>query len=378
MLRNRLRAKYPLFSLKFEPILIKEEMLDQVLAAYGFSQNNISVIPHGTGLINRTWIIRNGNDDFILQQLNHQVFSHPEYIAENIEMVGSYLSKHYPDTIFPRPVPSLAGKTLIAVEQNYYRLFPFIANSETIDVAHTPEQAFEAARQFGAFTRMLSDFPANKLHKTLPDFHNLSLRYTAFRKAIEKGHKERIGNATRLIDYLAAQHPLVIRYQEILSNPGFKLRVTHHDTKISNVLFDQQGHGICVIDLDTLMPGYFISDVGDMFRTYLCPVSEEERDMSRIHIRREYFEAIVRGYLEEMAGTLTPVEKASFVYAGEFMVYMQALRFLTDYLHGDIYYGSRYEGHNYIRASNQATLLQRFQEQASALQPIASNIKLSM
>lgn len=353
-------------------------MLDQVLAAYGFSHNNVSVTPHGTGLINRTWVIRSGNDEYILQQLNHQVFPHPEYIAENIEMVGSYLSKHFPDTIFPRPVPALSGKTLIHVEQNYYRLFPFIANSVTIDVAHNPGQAFEAARQFGAFTRLLSDFPANKLHNTLPDFHNLFLRYTAFRKAIEKGLKDRIGNAARLIDYLTAQHPLVTRYQEILSNPGFKLRVTHHDTKISNVLFDKRGHGICVIDLDTVMPGYFISDVGDMFRTYLCPVSEEENDMSRIHIRQEYFEAIVRGYLEEMTEILTPVEKASFVYAGEFMLYMQALRFLTDYLNGDIYYGSRYEGHNYVRASNQATLLQRFQEQAPTLQPIASSIELSM
>src|ERR1700744_1891593 len=178
-------------------------MLDQVLAAYGFSIN-IPVIPHGTGLINRTWIIRDGNDDYILQQLNHQVFTHPEYIAENIEMVGSYLSKHYPDTIFPRPVPALTGKTLIRIEQNYYRLFPFIANSVTIDVAHTPEQAFEAARQFGAFTRMLADFPAGKLHETLPDFHNLSLRYTAFTDAIGNIQTDRTVNAARLIDYLTS------------------------------------------------------------------------------------------------------------------------------------------------------------------------------
>ena len=341
-------------------------MIDEVLSAYNFS-NNVSVAPHGTGLINRTWLVRKGHDQYILQQLNHQVFTRPEYVAENIEMIGEYLSQRFPNVVFPRPVRSLSGKTLIEIDQNYYRLYPFVANSVTIDVVHSPEQAFEAARQFGGFTRMLSDFPADRLHETLPDFHDLSARYAAFRDALNGGLKERIAKARHLIEYLETQHPLVTRYEDIVSNPSFKRRVTHHDTKISNVLFDKRGHGICVIDLDTVMPGYFISDVGDMFRTYLCPVSEEEQDLSRIHIRPEFFEAIVRGYMEEMSGILTPVERASFVYAGEYMVYMQALRFLTDYLNGDVYYGSRYEGHNYYRAANQATLLQRFTEQAPTL-----------
>jgi len=352
-------------------------MIDEVLSAYNFS-NNVSVTPHGTGLINRTWLVKKGHDLFILQQLNHQVFTRPEYVAENIEMIGEYLSQHFPDVVFPRPVRSLTGKTLIEIDQNYYRLYPFVANSVTIDVVHSPEQAFEAARQFGAFTRMLSDFPAGRLYETLPDFHDLSARYAAFRDALKGGLKERIVKAGQLIKYLEAQHPLVTRYENILSNPSFKRRVTHHDTKISNVLFDKRGHGICVIDLDTVMPGYFISDVGDMFRTYLCPVSEEEQDLSRIHIRPEFFEAIVRGYMEEMAGILTPVERASFVYAGEYMVYMQALRFLTDYLDGDVYYGSRYEGHNYYRAANQATLLQRFTEQATTLHNIAHKIQVPL
>lgn len=352
-------------------------MIDEVLSAYNFPKN-VSVIPHGTGLINRTWLIRQGNEQYILQQLNHQVFTHPQYVAENIEMIGEYLSRHFPDVIFPRPVRSITGKTLIEIDHNYYRLYPFVANSLTIDVVHSPEQAFEAARQFGAFTRMLSDFPTASLHETLPGFHDLSLRYAAFRHALDKGLKERIAKAGELIEYLGAQHALVTRYEDILAKPSFKRRVTHHDTKISNVLFDKRGHGICVIDLDTVMPGYFISDVGDMFRTYLCPVSEEEQDLSHIHIRPEFFEAIVRGYMEEMSGILTPVEKASFVYAGEYMVYMQALRFLTDYLNGDVYYGSRYKGHNYYRAANQATLLQRFREQATTLHTIAEKIEVAL
>ncbi|HWB92289.1 MAG TPA: aminoglycoside phosphotransferase family protein [Puia sp.] len=336
-------------------------MLDHVLSAFGFP-GNASVTPHGSGLINRTWFVRNGKDTFILQQINHDVFTHPEYIDANIQMVGQYLAEHYPGITFPRPVTSVDGKTLVTVDDNYYRLYPFIENSVTIDVAHSPAQAFEAARQFGGFTRRLSDFPAQRLHETLPDFHNLSLRYRAFEDALKNGLPERIEKSEPLIACLNSQHHLVTRYENILADPGFKRRVTHHDTKISNVLFDKQGHGICVIDLDTVMPGYFISDVGDMLRTYVCPVSEEEGDMSLIHVRLEYFEAIVQGYLHEMAGILTAVEKQAFGYAGEFMIYMQALRFLTDHLIGDRYYGSRYQGHNYIRALNQVTLLQHFQE----------------
>ena len=352
-------------------------MIDQVLSAYGFT-GDVSVTPHGTGLINRTWIVRRGKDHFVLQQVNHQVFTHPEYIADNIEMVGQYLAEHYPGIIFPMPVRATHGRTLVTLDDKYYRVYPYIENSTTIDVAHSPAQAFEAARQFGGFTHMLAGFPAQRLYETLPDFHNLSLRYHAFEDARQHGLPERIAKAEQLIGYLASQHNLVTKYENILTNPGFKRRVTHHDTKISNVLFDKQGHGICVIDLDTVMPGHFISDVGDMFRTYLCPVSEEESDMSRIGVRLEYFEAIVQGYMEEMSDVLTPVEKDAFVYAGEFMLYMQALRFLTDYLIGDKYYGSRYEGHNYIRALNQITLLQRFQEQASTLRSIASRILVSL
>jgi Ser/Thr protein kinase RdoA (MazF antagonist) len=260
----------------------------------------------------------------------------------------------------------------------HYRLYPFIENSITIDVAHTPAQAFEAARQFGGFTRMLSGFQAEHLHETLPAFHDLSLRYRSFSEALDKAlFPDRMDKAKQLISFLTGQYPLVKTYEAIVNNPEFKRRVTHHDTKISNVLFDKQGKGICVIDLDTVMPGYFISDVGDMFRTYLSPVTEEESDMSRVTVRQEYFEAIVQGYLQEMFEVLTPEEKQAFVYAGEFMLYMQALRFLTDYLSGDIYYGSRYEGHNYVRALNQTTLLRRFQEKAPALKAIADKVLAS-
>lgn len=146
-----------------------------------------------------------------------------------------------------------------------------------------------------------------------------------------------------------------------------KLRVTHHDTKISNVLFDKKGKGICVIDLDTVMPGYFISDVGDMMRTYLSPVSEEENDLGKITVRDDFYRAIVQGYYNEMKDELTETEKKYFFYAGKFMIYMQAVRFLTDHLNDDVYYGAKYEGHNFMRAANQVRLLECLLEKESVL-----------
>ena len=253
-------------------------------------------------------------------------------------------------------------------DEGYFRIFPFIKNSHTTDVVNSPSQAYEAAKQFGRFTNLLSGFPVDKLKITLPDFHNLPLRYSQFETAIKEGNKERIKQSAAMINFLKDQHEIVTISEQISNNPDFKKRVTHHDSKISNVLFDENNKGLCVIDLDTVMPGYFISDFGDMMRTYLSPVSEEEKDISKIEIREEYFKAIAEGYLSEMGKELTTVEKKYLVYAGKFMVYMQALRFLTDHLNNDIYYGAKYEGQNFIRANNQVDLLKKIIEKEKLLQ----------
>ena len=351
-------------------------MLDQVLTAYGFNED-IQVIPHGSGLINRTWLVRSQRSNFILQQINQDIFARPYLITENIDKVSGYLASHYPGTIFPRPVATTKGEQMVEVGGACFRLYPFIANSVTIDVADTPSQAFEAAKQFGGFTRMLSGFPAGKLHETLPGFHDLTRRYQDFRQALVKGNPQRLRKAGTLIGYLQSQKGLVTEYERIRADPAFRIRVTHHDTKISNVLFDTQGKGICVIDLDTMMPGYFISDVGDMLRTYLSPVSEEEKDLTLITVRESYFQAIVEGYMLEMKDELTEKEKEAFVYSGSFMMYMQALRFLTDYLNDDVYYGSKYEDHNYIRGLNQATLLERYQDKMAVLRNITRKVAMA-
>ncbi len=334
-------------------------MLQDILNAYGFV-SEVEVQPFGTGLINHTWTVNNGHNKLILQRINHKIFKAPADIAVNIRLIGNYLLKHHPGYLFVTPEKTLQQEDMVYItKEGYYRLFPFVKGSHTIDVVSSAAQAFEAAKQFGRFTKLLGNFPCEQLHITLPDFHNLPLRYTQFEKAIATGNEARIKEAAATIEFLKTNRTIVATSERIQANPAFKKRVTHHDTKISNVLFDENDKGLCVIDLDTVMPGYFISDVGDMLRTYLSPVSEEETDFSKIEIRSDYFKAIAQGYLGEMNDELSTEEKQHFVYAGKFMIYMQALRFLTDYINDDIYYGSKYEGHNFMRAKNQVVLLEK-------------------
>jgi Ser/Thr protein kinase RdoA (MazF antagonist) len=338
-------------------------MPQSVLPFYGLNEDYMKVEAFGNGLINGTWKVSTAGKNFILQRINDKVFEYPEHIANNIRAIADYFKKHHPEYSFVAPITSSAGDEMVYLkDRGFFRLFPFIPGSHSKNVVASPAEAFEAATQFARFTRLLNDFDVSQLKITIPDFHNLSLRYQQFLSALKNGNEKRISESEKWITILTVHSDIVKEYEHIKSSPEFKLRVTHHDTKISNVLFDKNDQGICVIDLDTVMPGYFISDVGDMMRTYLSPVSEEEKDFDRIEVRENFYKTIVKGYFNEMKEELTETEKGYFFYAGKFMIYMQALRFLTDHINGDIYYGATYQGHNLIRAGNQITLLQRLME----------------
>lgn len=349
-------------------------MTELVLPAYNLNESNSTVETFGSGLINNTWKVSAWDKHYILQRINTDVFKEPEAIAENISLIASYLKKNYPAYPFIAPIVSMEGKELITVPDNgCFRMFPFVEGSCSFDVVETPELAFEAAVQFGRFTKLLSGINICKLRITIPQFHDLGFRNKQFLQALATGNRDRIAEANECIGILKSNADIITGYEQIRHNPEFKIRVTHHDTKISNVLFDSNNKGLCVIDLDTVMPGYFFSDVGDMIRTYLSPVSEEEKDFGKIVIRKEYYKAIVHGYLGEMKDELTETEKQYFFYAGKFSIYMQALRFLTDYLNNDKYYGAAYPDHNLVRAANQIVLLQKLIEAEPELQKSGIN-----
>ncbi|HVK98130.1 MAG TPA: phosphotransferase [Flavisolibacter sp.] len=334
-----------------------------LLKQFQIDDDFIGIKAYGSGLINHTWKVVTSGNEYILQKVNTDVFHSPEIISSNIQVIANYLQEINSDYLLVAPIKMKSGKDLLQVEnESVYRLIPFIQNSYSKTSVESGMQAYEAAKQFGKFTATLSGVNLSKLKPSIPNFHNLPLRFEEFTIALNSCNSERLQTASDLINKLLSYSDIVNKYEQIVEDPAFNLRVTHHDAKISNVLFDANEKGICIIDLDTVMPGYFISDVGDMMRTYLSPVTEEEKDFSKIVIRDDFYHAIVDGYMSEMKNELTAKEKEHFFYAGKFMIYMQALRFATDYLNGDKYYGASYPDHNLNRAMNQVTLLERFVE----------------
>lgn len=316
------------------------------------------------GLINSTYRVETTTGNYILQTINHAIFKDPAAIDHNINTIGAYIQNNNPDYLFTHLVPTKMGETLLEWEGKYYRAFLQI-DAYALTVLENPIQAKEAAAQFGKFTQVLKGLDMQSLKVTLPNFHNLSLRYQQFEEALLQGNPQRIAALQEAIAYLKSHRWIVDKYEKFIQDPASKLRVTHHDTKISNVLFTNENgaeKAVCVIDLDTVMPGYFISDIGDMCRTCLCTVSEEEANLDLIQVDALKWQALQSGYLAQMENELSSFELDHVFFGGQFMIYMQALRFLTDHLNQDVYYGAKYEGQNKVRALNQIRLLEVYNE----------------
>lgn len=339
--------------------------LRKILRQYFADAIDYEIQPLGAGLIHKTFGVGvDGNARFVLQQINTEVFQMPDAIAHNVNQLLTHAHQHRQDPCFPAPISTLTSHAFARGEQGeYFRLTPFIPNSHAITTCNSSDEAYEAAHQFGRFSASYASLDCNSLKETIPGFHDLQYRWQQFNEALISGVNNRITASKKLIQQMVQEEILLKRYLHIIQSAGFKKRVTHHDTKISNVLFNASVKGVCVIDMDTTMSGYFISDLGDMFRTYLSPGNEEETDLEQVGVRKEYLEAILQGYNEKMSDQLTDQEKEALYYAGEFMMWMQALRFMTDYLMGDIYYGITYEANNLNRAINQMHLLNQYRKQ---------------
>ena len=334
---------------------------EKILQHYFESPAGFDISLFGNGLIHQTFLLsEKGIPAYILQEINTSVFKKPKAIENNLEILASFLEEKEIPQFFPLPKKTLSGRSHLEIDDKVIRLTAFVPGSHSIDSCVYPEQAYAAAFQFGNFTAAFEGLDISKLQPTIPDFHNLSFRWKQFEDALVNGDKARMKYADKQIKYLFENKNIVDRYEYISASPMFSQRVTHHDTKINNVLFGEKGEGLCVIDLDTVMGGLSISDLGDMFRTYLSPGTEEETDLEKVFVRKDFYNAIVEGYLEKMSICLSDDERNAIPYAGEFLIYMQALRFLTDFLNNDVYYGISYEMNNFNRTINQLHLLESY------------------
>lgn len=315
----------------------------------------------GSGLIHKTYLAKYRQESFVLQKINVDVFKKPHLISENLERIGEFLRKKDPDYLFPIPLKSLKKTSLVEEDGYYWRLSPFVPNSVTINVVTEARYARSAAAAFGEFASKLDGFPTEILHYTIPRFHDLTLRFEQFQNAKNNASLERRKKAFELVKSLDDLEWIVQYFVE--NKYKWPLRVQHHDTKINNILFEQGSEkALAICDLDTIMPGYFLSDLGDMIRTYTSSEDEESVLWQKIEVTEEMLKALLQGYLEKMGIHLSPAEKSDLRYSGLFIIYMQALRFLTDYLEGDRYYPVQHAEHNFNRAKNQICLLKSYEE----------------
>jgi Ser/Thr protein kinase RdoA (MazF antagonist) len=341
------------------------------------------VRPLGSGHINDTFAVTFERDrapaTYVFQRINRQVFRYPVAMMENIARVTDHvrarLKSAGADGISRRVLTVIpatdGGRCHKDDDGEYWRVYNFIDGARTCDTVESPEQAYQAARAFGAFQSMLVDLPGAVLHETIPDFHDGPRRMDRFREALEADALDRARGAAHEIDF-AIEHVWIFDVlPKLVATGEIPVITTHNDTKINNVLLDNAtGEGICVIDLDTVMPGLSLYDFGDLARTTISPATEDERDLSKIVIELPCFDAIARGYLATAGAFLSRVEREHMVLSAKMMTLIMGLRFLTDYLVGDTYYKTRREDHNLDRCRAQFALVRaiaQHEEQMNAL-----------
>lgn len=330
----------------------------EISSCFDFEDSPTEIIPISVGLINETYKLNTNKKAYLLQRINKTIFKSPAHVMSNIEKVGEWLEqKKYPRHIL-QPLLTREGRTFYQdVHGEYWRLFPFFEDTITFNEISKPDLAYEAAFAFGEYTSYLSDFDHRNLHTTIPDFHHTPLRFVQFEHAIKTAKPERLSKAKSTIK-LAKSFTFILKHYDLLKQ---NIRVVHYDTKINNLLLHKDTlKAVCVIDLDTLMPGMLPYDYGDMVRTFTSPVDENEPDIRQVIVRLPILEALKAGFLDGLKDQILREEKAHLDYGAQLIIFEQALRFLTDYLQNDVYYPIAYESQNLDRSANQLALLQGF------------------
>ena len=340
--------------------------LNEIIAQFPEVGKVGEIIPLTAGLINQTYKVQTEDPqacDYILQCVNHQVFKDVELLQHNIECVTRHIREKLEkahetdiDRKVLRFVPTAEGKTYYFDGEKYWRMCVFIPDSRTLD-AVTPESSYLVGLKFGEFEAMLTDLP-EPLGETIPDFHNMKFRMQQLREAVQKDAVGRMEKVRCLVDEIERDADEMCCAERLFQEGKLPKRICHCDTKVSNMLFDDKGEVLCVIDLDTVMPSFVFSDFGDFLRSAANTAPEDEPDLNKIHFRFDIFQAFAKGYIESARSFLTPVEIELLPYAVTLFPYMQAVRFLADYINGDTYYQIKYAEHNYVRTLAQYTLYQ--------------------
>lgn len=363
-----------------------KERLRQVVAQFQAWGDFVDAAPYGSGHINDTYQVSarlaGTPVHYLLQRINHEIFKQPDCVMENILRVTEHLGRKLTavgsadasrQTL--TVIPSRGGQPYARDgEGNWWRLYLFIEGAKTYDIIESDRQAYEAARAFARFQNQLADLPSPRLHETIPAFHNTLSRLTALDAAIAADVCGRKAEVAAEIAFVEERREQCGRLLARCERGEIPERITHNDTKINNVMLDDAtGEGVCVIDLDTVMPGLALYDFGDMVRSATAAAKEDERDLSKVGSRIGMFEALARGYLSE-AAFLLPAEVEELVFSGRLITLTIGIRFLTDYLAGDVYFRTHRPGQNLDRCRTQMQMVRSMEAQAEAMDKIVRGL----
>ncbi|MCC5928217.1 MAG: phosphotransferase [Cyclobacteriaceae bacterium] len=364
--------------------MVTKHVIDtgNILSQFGFGDNVVLSEPFGEGHIHSSYKVTTTENVLFLQQVNQTVFKNPLYLEHNIRLIASVLQSYFGSNDERKSLyffPLKNQKNRIHFEDkngNIWRLSRFIESSFSYQVVPDPSTAQMAAAAFADYILALSACNKKDIYKTIPNFHNASLRLRQFESAIKKSFiPERVHEAKDEIAFCFSRAYLADKLTGLQENNSLKKRIVHHDTKINNILFDSHSrNALCVVDLDTTMPGNILSDFGDMVRTMCNAAPEDEGDLIKVQFRTDIFEGISKGFLNVLAEELSPEERLNLVFGAKLLCWMQSVRFLTDFLKGDVYYKVQHSTHNLIRTRNQIHLLKQIEKEEKQLQEIILDV----
>ena len=352
----------------------KEDLL-RILDQFQLKEKVVSVEPFGNGHINDTLkvTVENNEVKYVLQRINHLIFNNVDMLQNNIHTVTTHIRRKLEEkgvADIDRKVltflPAKDGKNYYFDGDSYWRVCLFIPRSKSYEEV-SPELSYEAGKAFGEFQSMLSDLPEGALGETIPNFHNMEFRLQQFHEAIANDPAGRLEEVSSLVEEIEKRADSMCIQERMYRERKLKKRTNHCDTKVNNILFDEEGNVLCVIDLDTVMPGFVLSDIGDFIRTAGNTGAEDDENLDNVRVNIPIFEAYTRGYMETARSFLTPMEIQLLPYGGRLLTYMQTVRFLTDYINGDVYYKIHRPKHNLIRTKAQFKLLQSLEENAEKM-----------
>ncbi|WP_299556312.1 aminoglycoside phosphotransferase family protein [Seonamhaeicola sp.] len=354
-----------------------EEQLKYIFNQFDHKGEYKSFKELASGHINDTYLIKTVRKPyFVLQRINHGVFKDVPGLIENKVAVSCHIQKKLENKskkkqergvlAFARTKGGSAYYR--GHEGNYWNLMYFIDKSVTHETVKSGDIAYEGGKLMGKFLMLTKDFDVNKLIEVIPKFHDMSFRYTQFEEAVTKASKERLEASKEYIKIINDSRQEMHILQSLKESGAIRTRVTHNDTKISNVLFNKNNKGICVIDTDTVMPGIIHYDFGDAIRTICNTAAEDETNLELVEFNVDFYKAYTKGFLKHMKSSISPLELKYLPLGAKTMIFIMALRFLTDYLNGDIYYKTKYPDHNLDRTKNQFKLLQSLSNQLSKIE----------